>query len=72
MRCTQILTREKSVYLRWKEMLCPLTIQTDFDRKYRLVHKIGKGSFANVYLVERISDHKRFAVKFFSKQSLIR
>lgn len=31
--------------------------------------KLGKGNFASVYEVERLTDHRRFAVKAFSKQN---
>jgi len=31
---------------------------------------VGKGSFASVYLVEKIEDKKTFAVKAFSKESV--
>lgn len=31
--------------------------------------KLGKGNFASVYEVERVTDHAKFAVKAFSKQS---
>lgn len=32
--------------------------------------KIGKGSFATVYLVKKIEDEKYYAVKSFSKEVL--
>jgi hypothetical protein len=51
LRYTEISTRNKEVYLHWKELLCPLTIQTDFHTKYHVMKKIGKGAFASVYLV---------------------
>jgi len=31
--------------------------------------KLGKGNFASVYQVERLTDGKKFAVKAFSKQT---
>ena len=34
---------------------------------YKPIRKIGKGAFATVYLVRRLSDNKDFAVKAFSK-----
>ena len=67
LKFAEIFTREKEVYLQWKQLLCPLTIQTNFYEKYNVIKKIGKGSFASVYMVERISDNKRFAVKAFCK-----
>lgn len=79
LKYTELFTSHKAVYLEWKELLCPLTIQRDFHSKFNVVKKIGKGAFANVsshlespltcqvYLVERKSNNQRFAVKAFSK-----
>lgn len=36
---------------------------------FKPLKKLGKGNFASVYEVERITDHAKFAVKAFSKQS---
>ena len=34
------------------------------DGKYRVLQRLGKGSFSVVYLVERITDRRRFALKY--------
>jgi serine/threonine protein kinase len=36
---------------------------------YKPVKKLGKGGFATVYEVERLTDRQHFAVKAFSKQN---
>jgi serine/threonine protein kinase len=38
---------------------------------YRPLKKLGKGGFATVYEVERMTDRHKFAVKAFSKQNTI-
>ena len=38
-----------------------------FHDFYKGVRKIGKGNFASVYLTERVTDKKTFAVKAFQK-----
>lgn len=34
------------------------------DGKYQVLRKLGKGSFSVVYLVERLFDHRYFALKY--------
>lgn len=36
---------------------------------FKPIKKLGKGNFASVYEVERLTDSKKFAVKAFSKQN---
>ncbi len=36
-----------------------------------MIKKVGKGGFANVYEVKRVTDKKHFAVKAFSKQTTL-
>ncbi len=43
--------------------------QKGFHELFKPIKKLGKGNFASVYEVERITDLKRFAVKAFSKQN---
>jgi calcium-dependent protein kinase len=40
-----------------------------FHELFKGVKKIGKGNFASVYLTQRISDSKYFAVKAFQKET---
>ena len=67
LKYAEILSRDREVFLQWKELLRLLTVQTDFHQKFHVTKKIGKGAFATVYLVQRISDGEQFAVKAFSK-----
>lgn len=41
-----------------------------FHELFKAIKKIGKGSFASVYLAERLEDKKMMAVKAFSKEAL--
>jgi len=52
----------------WKQVLCKKLNQKDFHKHYKPIKKIGKGSFASVYLAFRLEDDKKFAVKTFSKE----
>jgi serine/threonine protein kinase len=45
--------------------------QIGFHKLYKPIKKIGKGGFATVYEVERLTDKKKFAVKAFSKAATI-
>ncbi|CAD8067714.1 unnamed protein product [Paramecium primaurelia] len=45
-------------------------IQSNFSKEYNIIIMIGKGSFAKVFKIQRISDRKEFAVKVFDKQIL--
>ena len=48
LKFTEIFTKDKEVYLQWRELLATLTIQTDFHTKFNVIKMIGKGSFARV------------------------
>ena len=48
LKFTEIFTRSKEVFFRWRQLLCRLTIQTDFHTKFNVIKMIGKGSFARV------------------------
>ena len=43
--------------------------QKGFHEMFKPLKKLGKGNFASVYEVERLTDGMRFAVKAFSKQT---
>lgn len=44
--------------------------QKGFHAQFKPIKKLGKGNFATVYLVARIEDGKKFAVKAFSKANV--
>lgn len=45
--------------------------QSGFHKLYKPIRKLGKGGFATVYEVERVTDKARFAAKAFSKAATI-
>ena len=55
----------------WFEVLKRYCILTKFRLYYETIKVIGKGNFAKVFLVERKTDKKRFAVKVFSKGAMM-
>ena len=55
----------------WIKSLSKNLNQMGFHQLYKPVKKLGKGGFATVYEVERLTDGKHFAVKAFSKQNTI-
>lgn len=56
----------------WIKYLSKSLNQLGFHRLYKPVKKLGKGGFATVYEVERMTDKKHFAVKAFSKLNTIK
>ncbi|CAD8082037.1 unnamed protein product [Paramecium primaurelia] len=54
-------------YEQLKQVLISKCILTTFHNDFKVLKMIGKGSFATVYLAERISDNVQYAVKAFSK-----
>ena len=54
----------------WAEKLRQQLNQVGFHQFFKPLRKLGKGNFASVYEVERVSDGQKFAVKAFSKQGL--
>ena len=66
-----ILANESMVDI-WIKYLTRCLNQLGFHRLYKPVKKLGKGGFATVYEVERLTDRCHFAVKAFSKQNTIR
>ena len=55
----------------WFEYLKRFCILTKFRCYFKSKKVIGKGNFAKVFLVERISDSKPFAVKVFNKKVIM-
>lgn len=55
----------------WMKCLTRSLNQLGFHKLYKPIKKIGKGGFATVYEVERLTDKLHFAVKAFSKQNTL-
>ncbi len=53
----------------WLKYLSKNLNQYGFHKLYKPVRKLGKGGFATVYEVQRVTDGIRFAAKAFSKAS---
>jgi serine/threonine protein kinase len=64
-----IYTADVKALKEWKQILSKKLSQGGFHKTYRPIKKIGKGSFASVYLAIRLEDDKKFAVKAFSKEN---
>jgi len=62
---------EESIIENWMTALKNVCVLHNFHDEYKAVKMIGKGSFAKVYLVESKTTGKNFAVKAFTKESLI-
>jgi len=61
----------KQVIEDWMNALKTICVLTCFHEEYKALKMIGKGSFAKVYLVESKSNSKMYAVKAFTKESVI-
>lgn len=68
---TEIIILGESVIEIWVRLLSRTLNQLGFHRLYKPVKKLGKGGFATVYEVERLTDKRHFAVKAFSKQNTV-
>lgn len=55
----------------WYEALKSYCVLTKFRNYFESVKVLGQGAFAKVFLVNRISDKKEFAVKVFSKSAIM-
>ena len=62
-------TADLSLIESWSLHLSKLINQRGFHELFKPIRKLGKGNFASVYEVERVTDLRRFAVKAFSKQN---
>ena len=61
---------QPSLLALWGQQLGQQLNQMGFHQYFKPLRKLGKGNFASVYEVERLSDGQKFAVKAFSKQGL--
>jgi len=67
----EFYSAEKEVIENWIIALKNVCILTTFHEEYKALKMIGRGSFAKVYLVESKLSGKMYAVKAFTKESVI-
>ena len=67
----ELFTDSEEILKKWFNILKHFCILTKFRCYFRSKKVIGKGNFAKVFLVERISDKKEFAVKVFNKKFIM-
>mmetsp|Transcript_54742 Transcript_54742/g.62927 ORF Transcript_54742/g.62927 Transcript_54742/m.62927 type:complete len:657 (-) Transcript_54742:48-2018(-) len=67
----EFTTKDESVSKKWCNELKSICVLSTFHDDYKAIKMIGKGSFAKVYLVESKTTLKQFAVKAFTKESVI-
>lgn len=60
------------IYLNWLEELKKCCIITNFNKFYKNIRFIGKGTFAKVMHSVRNVDHKDFAIKTFEKEAMLK
>ena len=53
----------------WTALLLKRINVKGFHQMFKPIRKLGKGNFATVYEAQRMTDHRHFAVKAFSKQN---
>jgi len=63
----ELFVKDEESAVKWYNALKKYCILTKFRLYFETIKVIGKGNFAKVFLVERKSDKKQFAVKVFSK-----
>lgn len=67
----EFTSKNEDVIKNWFDSLKGICVQTTFHEDYKALKMIGKGSFAKVYLVESKATGKSYAVKAFTKESII-
>ena len=64
-------SKDETVIKNWTNKLKGICVLTTFHEEYKAIKMIGRGSFAKVYLVESKTTGKSYAVKAFTKESVI-
>lgn len=67
----ELFCPNENIIREWFEYLKKYCIMTKFRCYFKTKKVIGKGNFAKVFLVERFSDNKEFAVKVFNKKIIM-
>lgn len=60
---------EEDDHFKWRDTLKQFLNQKGFHEQFKPIKKIGKGNFASVYLVEKLENKLKYAVKAFSKEA---
>ena len=64
--CSSSLARDN-----WMERLKKVCVLLNVSKQYNFGKLIGKGSFAEVYLCQRVTDNKEFAIKTITKAKIM-
>jgi serine/threonine protein kinase len=67
----EFFANDETLINNWFAALRQFCLLTNFHDEYKALKMIGKGSFAKVYLVESKQNQKQYAVKAFTKESVI-
>ena len=67
----ELFTDNEDIIRNWFNKLKQYCILTKFRCYFKSKQVIGQGNFAKVFLVERFSDKKEFAVKVFNKREIM-
>ena len=67
----ELFCPNENIIREWFEYLKKYCIMTKFRCYFKTKKVIGKGNFAKVFLVERFSDNKEYAVKVFNKKIIM-
>lgn len=67
----ELFHKDERIIDQWFEILKRYCILTKFKCYFESIKVIGKGNFAKVFLVRRLTDSKEFAVKVFNKNMLM-
>lgn len=54
----------------WVDKICGVAVLSGFNKCFKNIKVVGKGTFAKVLMSQRLSDGKNFAVKTFDKSAL--
>lgn len=67
---TNLFITSRSRFDQWRQALQSVSIQVDFDSKFTVSEKIGRGSSATVYKITNRESGEAYACKIFPKKTL--